>query len=200
VKLGRVVLIGLGAIVALLVGVGVYISHLEGKAEQAFGPLRALCEGKSLPAGSARPDSGKRLFAAFSRSYDKSWRPDVVLLPSELLAQRAVDAAHVVCLERETKTELDACLFKKGIGVRVLGVKVAGISTGDIERYPRVQHAVPVRVFSAQTGETVVTGSIEAAPPRACDRYVGKPSASDFDGKSVGSEEIGQWLGKNVPR
>ncbi len=163
---------------------------------KAFGHLKAVCEGNPI-AAATRQIGGNQRYVAFSRS-DGNWRLATGRLPDDLRAERIEDAAHIVCLEPETTAAIEDCVFMKRYGVKVAGIPLASVPSGEIVRFPRTQNGMEARVFSAQTGQRVNWGYIRASPPRACDAFVGgTPWASDFAGGSVSDTNIAGWLRKN---
>jgi hypothetical protein len=171
----------------------------ERAAEKTFGQLGVACDGRVVPsAASAEPGASHGV--AFEQERANGWHLARMGLPGDVAAKGADDVAYVVCLDPVRDRVVERCRFRKGIAVRMVGVKVAGIPTGETVVYRRVQHERPLRVVAPSSGRVIAEGVVAGSVPAACDRYVGQPSDEAFAGAGPNAMAVANWLAQNLPK
>jgi hypothetical protein len=128
-----------------------------------------------------------------------------MLTPDEWMAESRANASLVVCAE-EQRTVVDGqCSVSRtgrpGVGIRVLGVRVATIGRDPSTEVVDISHReMPIRIVETATGRVRGVDVVRGPEPRACDETLpANVSASDFRGRDVGRDQLRAWLGAHLP-
>jgi hypothetical protein len=179
--------LALAGLVGVCVVFSVFALVFQKHEDSKYGRLTAACDGRAVPGARAYvPGPGAHRVVAFRHGAGASWTTDL-RVPNAMEADGVEDADLVLCLGEETHATLESCRFVRTMA----GVHVPGSE----ESYSRTQTMLPVRLVAPATGAVLVDGNVPGPLPRQCnDALVGSPNASEFEGSSVGEEEIGRWL------
>lgn len=167
--------------------------------QQRYAGLERACDGQPVPGAASFVPGGAARLLAYTHNSTAGWTWGLTLTPNAYRAASRQEASLVLCAEEPRRVVVGRCEVSTtggpGIGVRVLGVRVATIgANGGTATYNQTQTQLPVRLVDAATGLVRINDVIVGDAPRSCENVTQHPSASDYEGGDVGSEQLRAWL------
>ena len=108
--------------------------------------------------------------------------------------QRAVgvtDADVVLCTGEQVRNTLETCSYWENYTSR----RVTQTRQRVVQR---TQTQVPISAVAASTGMPLAQGIVTGTLPHVCGQFSGStPTPGDYEGASIGGDEVSEWLRTN---
>jgi hypothetical protein len=140
-----------------------------------FGPLGQACDGRAVPGAGPYPVPTP-LVAGVRREPDGSWHYDSLAAPTAHEGASRAETHVVMCLEDEIEVEDPPCYFTNIMM--------------ETHTHRRTHYAMQVRLVAASTGQVLQASQIVAATPECVTGSFVPEEGYEFEGGSVGREEI----------